>query len=167
MATARRCLQLGAARRTKESAAHNLASLMQPLEGQKEIFDTTLDETETQKVGLSANLARDFTRLRSVGAQGDFTPAPPGGCTPTEADAARRESCCAEDPCRTSVQSRSSVLHRHAGGYVLIPIGRSSGLSWSDRGHHVPALTVTSGGRGVGFDVACSGTPARHRLVIA
>ena len=26
-------------------------------------------------------------------------------------------------------------------------------LSWTDRGHHVPALTVTSSGRGVGFDM--------------
>ena len=26
-------------------------------------------------------------------------------------------------------------------------------LTWADRGHHVPALTVTSGGRGVGFDM--------------
>ena len=26
-------------------------------------------------------------------------------------------------------------------------------LFWTDRGHHVPALTVTSGGRGVGFDM--------------
>ena len=51
-----------------------------------------------------------------------------------------------EEPCRTSVQSISSVLHRHVGESVFIAIGRSSGLS--DRGHHVPALTVTSGGRG-------------------
>ena len=40
----------------------------------------------------------------------------------------------------------------------LIPSVVSS-LSCPDRGHHVPALTVTSGGRGVGFDVAFSGTP--------
>ena len=26
-------------------------------------------------------------------------------------------------------------------------------MSWPDRGHHVPALTVTSGGRGAGFDM--------------
>ena len=26
-------------------------------------------------------------------------------------------------------------------------------LSWTDRGHHVPVLTVASGGRGVGFDM--------------
>ena len=26
-------------------------------------------------------------------------------------------------------------------------------LSWTDRGHHVPALTVASSGRGVGFDM--------------
>ena len=67
----------------------------------------------------------------------------------------RRE--CAEDLCRNSVQSLSSVLHRHAGGSVLTAFGRSSGLSRADRGHRVPALAVTSGGRGVWFDVACSG----------
>ena len=33
-------------------------------------------------------------------------------------------------------------------------------LSWPDRGHHVPALTMTSSGRGVGFDEASSGTPS-------
>ena len=36
-------------------------------------------------------------------------------------------------------------------------------LSCADRGHHVPALTVTSGERGVGSDVACSGTPGGSR----
>ena len=72
MVAARRCLQLSAACRTKGSAAHNLASLKQPLGGQRETFGTTLDEAETQKFGLSANLARDFTRVRSVGAQGDL-----------------------------------------------------------------------------------------------
>ena len=41
-----------------------------------------------------------------------------------------------------------------------------AGLSWPDRGHHVPALTVTSGGRGVGFDVACSGTPGGSRTLL-
>ena len=35
-------------------------------------------------------------------------------------------------------------------------------LSWTGRGHHVPALTVTSGGRGVGFDIH-----AWRRLTIA
>ena len=34
-------------------------------------------------------------------------------------------------------------------------------LSWPHRGHHVPALTVTSGGRGVGFDMHAWG-----RLVV-
>ena len=34
-------------------------------------------------------------------------------------------------------------------------------LSWPDRGHLVPALTVTSGGRGVGFDMHAWG-----RLVV-
>ena len=32
----------------------------------------------------------------------------------------------------------------------------ATGIPRTDRGHHVPALTVTSGGRGVGSDVACS-----------
>ena len=32
----------------------------------------------------------------------------------------------------------------------------ATGFPCSDRGHHVPALTVTSGGRGVGSDEACS-----------
>ena len=35
-------------------------------------------------------------------------------------------------------------------------------MSWPDRGHHVPALTVTSGGRDVGFDMHVWG-----RLTIA
>ena len=34
-------------------------------------------------------------------------------------------------------------------------------LSWPDRGHHVPALTVVSGGKGVGFDMHAWG-----RLVV-
>ena len=38
-------------------------------------------------------------------------------------------------------------------------ICRHQPVSCADRGHHVPALTATSGGRGVGFDKACSGTP--------
>ena len=33
--------------------------------------------------------------------------------------------------------------------------------------HHVPALTVTSGGRGVGFDVACLGAPGGFRTSYA
>ena len=33
---------------------------------------------------------------------------------------------------------------------------RAAGVPLSDRGHHVPALTMTSGGRGVGSYVACS-----------
>ena len=37
------------------------------------------------------------------------------------------------------------------------------GLSCSDRGHHVPALTVTSGGWVSGFDVARWGTPCGYR----
>ena len=35
-------------------------------------------------------------------------------------------------------------------------------LSWPDRGHHVPALTVTSGGRGVGFDMHAWGRLVVH-----
>ena len=37
-------------------------------------------------------------------------------------------------------------------------------LSWPD-GHHVPALTVTSGGRGVGFDMHAWGRLDRRALV--
>ena len=40
---------------------------------------------------------------------------------------------------------------------------RATGFPRSDRGHHVPALTVTSGGRGVGSDVACSDKSSRGR----
>ena len=36
-----------------------------------------------------------------------------------------------------------------------------AGLSRADRGHHVPALAVTSGGRGVGSDEACSDKSSR------
>ena len=35
-------------------------------------------------------------------------------------------------------------------------------LSWPDRGHHVPTLTVTSGGRGVGFDMHAWGRLVVH-----
>ena len=35
-------------------------------------------------------------------------------------------------------------------------------LSWPNRGHHVPALTVTSGGRGVGFDMHAWGCLVVH-----
>ena len=42
-----------------------------------------------------------------------------------------------------------------------------AGLSCPDRGHHVPALVVTSGGRGVGVDVACLGTPGGFRTSYA
>ena len=38
-----------------------------------------------------------------------------------------------------------------------------AGLSRADRGHHVPALTVTRGGRGVGSDEACSDKSSRGR----
>ena len=43
------------------------------------------------------------------------------------------------------------------GGHMFFvrPSAVVASLSWPDRGHHVPALTVTSGGRGVGFDMAC------------
>ena len=41
------------------------------------------------------------------------------------------------------------IIHVDAAG------SHSSGLSCSNRGHHVPAFTVTSGGRGVGFDMGC------------
>ena len=50
-------------------------------------------------------------------------------------------------------------FHRHAGVFTRHASGSSTPTwqagPWSDRGHHVPALTATSGGRGVGFDIAC------------
>ena len=36
--------------------------------------------------------------------------------------------------------------------HMRIIILRATGFPCSDRGHHVPALTATSGGRDVGFD---------------
>ena len=57
----------------------------------------------------------------------------------------------------------------HAGGVCVINASLTQGSVCEinaphtqgapDRGHHIPALTVTSGARGVGFDVASSGTP--------
>ena len=62
---------------------------------------------------------------------------------------------------RRIAAGRSTPLTRREAAARSTPLAPSvvAGLSWPDRGHHVPALTVTSGGRGVGFNVACSGTP--------
>ena len=67
---------------------------------------------------------------------------------------------CVVVPAETFVST--IALTRRAGTPSVV-----AGLSCSDRGHHVPALTVTSGGRGVGFDVACSGTPGGSRTPYA
>ena len=48
-------------------------------------------------------------------------------------------------------------------GVLALRIVIHSGLERSGRGHHVPALTVTSGGRDVGSDVACSYKSSRGR----
>ena len=59
-----------------------------------------------------------------------------------------------------SVCENNASLTQGSGCEINAPLTPSvvSSLSCPDRGHHVPALTVTSGGR-VGFDVAFSGTP--------
>ena len=59
--------------------------------------------------------------------------------------------------------AKSTPLTRRGAAARSTPLGPSvvTSLSWPDRGHHVPALTVTSGGRGVGFDMHAWG-----RLVV-
>ena len=65
--------------------------------------------------------------------------------------------------------AKSTPLTRRGAAAKSTPLTTSvaASLSWPDRGHHIPALTVTSGGRGVGFDVACSGTPGGSRTLYA
>ena len=56
----------------------------------------------------------------------------------------RREAAVRQTPLtRRGAAARSTPL--------TAPVVAS--MSWPDRGHHVPALTVTSGGRDVGFDM--------------
>ena len=64
--------------------------------------------------------------------------------------------------CRGAAAKSTPLTLRGAAGRST-PLRPSvvASMSWPDRGHHVPALTVTSGGRGVGSDEACSG-----RLVV-
>ena len=59
--------------------------------------------------------------------------------------------------------ARSTPLTRRgaAARSTLLRPSVVASLSWPDRGHHVPALTVVSGGRGVGFDMHAWG-----RLVV-
>ena len=67
----------------------------------------------------------------------------PHGCV-------RNTSFARQTPLRRGAAARSTPL---TASVVAI-------LSWTDRGHHVPALTVTSGGRGVGFDMHALGRPS-------
>ena len=58
-------------------------------------------------------------------------------------------------------------ITRASGGETKAPgkstTFRAAGVTRPDRGHHVPALTVTCGGRGVASDVACSELSSRGR----
>ena len=68
------------------------------------------------------------------------------GATAKQAPLTRRGAAARQSPLtRRGAAARSTPL---TAPVVAI-------LSWTDRGHHVPALTVTSSGRGVGFDMAC------------
>ena len=55
--------------------------------------------------------------------------------------------------------ARGTLLLRRGAAARSTPLTPSvvAILFWTDRGHHVPALTVTSGGRDVGFDVHVRG----------
>ena len=70
---------------------------------------------------------------------------------------------------RRGAAARSTPLTRRGVAARSTPLTPSvvAGLSWPDRGHHVPALTATSGGRNVGFDVACLGMPGGFRTSYA
>ena len=67
-------------------------------------------------------------------------------------------SCCGSGPLRHSGTGNINwvITFVDASWRATPPV--VAGLSRADCGHHVPALAVTSGGRGVGFDVANSGT---------
>ena len=78
---------------------------------------------------------------------------------------------------RRGAAAKSTPLTRRGAAAISTPLTRRgaaarstplcssdvASMSWPDRGHHVPALTVTSGGRGVGSDVACSEKSSRGR----
>ena len=51
------------------------------------------------------------------------------------------------------VDTSRSTRRRAAARSTPLRPSLVASLSWPDRRHHVPALTVTSGGRGVGFDM--------------
>ena len=69
-----------------------------------------------------------------------------------------------EELCRNSVQRLSSVPHRHADGvdskshWLVVRL-----VMVRPRASRPSSHRVTSGGRGVGFGVACSGTPDGYR----
>ena len=65
---------------------------------------------------------------------------------------------------RRGAAARSTPLTRRGAAARSTPLTAPvvASMSWPERGHHVPALTVTSGGRGVGFDMHAWG-----RLTIA
>ena len=66
-------------------------------------------------------------------------------------------SCCGSGPLRHSGTGNINwVITFVDASWRATPL--VVGLSRADRSHHVPTLAVTSGGRGVGFDVASSGT---------
>ena len=71
-------------------------------------------------------------------------------------------SCCGSGPLRHGGTGNTNwaITFLDASWRVV------AGLSRADRGHHVPALAVTSGGRGVGFDVATSGTAGGSSRVL-
>ena len=62
---------------------------------------------------------------------------------------------------RRGAAARSTPLTRRGAAARSTPLTAPvvAILSRTDRGHHVPALTVASGGRGVGFDMHAWGLP--------
>ena len=64
---------------------------------------------------------------------------------------------------RRGASATSTPLTRRGAAARSTPLTASvvAILTWADRGHHVPALTVTSGERGVGFEMLAWG-----RLVV-
>ena len=73
-------------------------------------------------------------------------------------------SCCGSGPLRHSGTGNINwVITFVDASWRATPLVVATGLSRADRGHHVPALTVTSGGRGVGSDEACSDKSSRGR----
>ena len=69
----------------------------------------------------------------------------------------KERGCCDICNVSTSVGVRGGEFKAHP------PISSATDFPRSDRGHHVPALTVTNGERGVVSDVACSDKSSRGR----